>query len=941
MKLFSLILPFFSCVLLAGAVRAEVPAGLVDPAWTQGELPNGLRYFIRPNARPENRLELRLVVNAGSVLEDDDQQGLAHYLEHVAFNGTENFERNEMVRFLESLGVGFGPDLNAYTSFDETVYMLRLPTDQPEVVAKGFLILSDWAGRITMSDEAIEQERGIIIEEWRGRRGGSQRIRDLKFPVLFAGSRYAERLPIGILEVLEDFDFDRLRQFFFDWYRPDLISVVAVGDLEVEEIRGLIHQNFADLAMPENPRERPEFRHPLPGETRAGVFHDPELTSSTISLFWMMPYRPVLNEDDHRLDILEGLVTDMLNQRFSERMQQPDAPFLRASTFHGTYTRGGNAFLLFAQVDDAEGAHETAMRALLSEAESARQYGFTDAEIQRAVRRRLRAVERMVQERDTVDHVTHVREMVAHALEGLFVPGVDRDREIHLEVLAAVDPQQLQAILEGWMAAPDRVVLADGPSRDGRHALPEEAALLAVFEDVAGFELQPREEREVAETLVATPPEPGTRVSVETDEALGLETWVLSNGVRVMFKPTAFQRDQILLSAWAPGGHHGRPLADLPHARMADQAVAVSGLGTFSAVDLRNALTGRLVSLSPSLTGEQASLNGSASPQDLETLFELIYLHFTAPRVDVPAFEAHRRRVLQQVRNRLADPREVFYDTVSRTMTQHHPRLLPVTEMDVLGVDAHRAVEIFSEHFSNAAGFTFLFVGNIDPEAAEPLILKWLGGLPSTGEVPQRTPLAVEVPRHELRRTLRLGLEPISQVRMMWTSDDLVFDYPTRHAIQSMIGALQIRAREVLREEMSGTYHVSVWPSITAEPTPRVQLNVFFGCDPTQVEVLIARTRELIEEFTTELLADSYIQTVQETQRRRREVDLQRNEFWNSVIPFYEWHGEPQRTVMDLEPLVAALTAEQIRDTAARFFRVPDQAIFILMPGADAQSAGE
>lgn len=923
------------------SLAGEVPAGLTDPGWIHGTLENGLRYFIRPNAKPENRLELRLVVNAGSVLEDDDQQGLAHYLEHVAFNGTKNFERNEMVRFLESLGVGFGPDLNAYTSFDETVYRLRLPTENPETVAKGFLILSDWAGRITASDEAIAMERGIIIEEWRGRRGGPQRVRDLKIPLIFYGSRYAERLPIGDIDVIRNFDFDRLRDFYRDWYRPDTMSVIAVGHLDVEETRKRIHELFGDFTMPENAPGRPTFPLPDHEETKVGVFSDPELTSSTLAVFWKHPYDPVLDENDYRMDIRRGLVTDMLNQRLSEIAQRADAPFLRAGVYRGSYTRSTDVFMLHATVDDTPGAHTRGMRALLEETERARVHGFTDLELNRATRRRLRGMERLYNERENTEHTEFVNEMIRHALEGIFVPGIERELSIHREELPLVNPEELRAMLSEWIRPISRVVLADGPSRDGAHNLPEERELLALFDVVGESELAPWTDGLEDVPLVESAPEPGAITARSEIPELGLHEWTLSNGARVLLKPTEFKRDQVLMSAWSPRGHNHLPLEDLPHARAADNAVIAGGLARFSAVELRNLLSGQLVSIAPSLTPEQASLGGSASPQDLETLFQLVWLHFTAPREDEDAFEAFRRRRLEAVRNRLADPRQQFTDAINATMTLNHPRRIPETPGDVQSMDLSRAMEIYREAFANASDFTFFFAGAFTLEQIEPLATRWLASLPSEGPSLERPALDFPPPRHKLQATLQVGLEPISQVRMIWTSDDFVFDYPNRHAVQSMISALRIRMREVLREEMSGTYHVSVWPSFTDAPTPRAQMNIQFGCDPEQVEVLIQAVRDELARLTTEPLEESYIHTVRETQRRQREVDLSRNEFWNSVLPFYDWHGEDPRIVLDFEDYVAGITPEGVRDTARRFFNVPDQTVFILMPKEAEGEGGE
>lgn len=912
------------------------PAGPTDPAWTHGTLENGIRYFIRPNGKPENRQELRLVVDAGSVLEDEDQRGLAHYLEHMAFNGTTHFAKDEMVKYLESLGMAFGPDLNAYTSFDETVYKLRLPTDEAETVEKGYLVLSDWASEIIASDEELEAERGVIIEEWRGRRGGRARVRDQQYPVMFPESRYAERLPIGTLEVLENFEFDRLRDFYGEWYRPELMSVVAVGDLDVEETRRKIETYFADIEAPEEARERKEYTHPPHEETMVGVFSDPELNSSDVALMWKMPPMPVRNREAYLRSINASLITEMLNVRLSEKAQTSDAPFLSGGAYRGGYTRGGDVFMLYAEVEDGEGAYTRGAEVLLAEALRAARHGFTEAELARVQGRTLRELEKKVKERDTTESAVHAGEAVRHALTGEWMPGIVAELELHREWFPQVTPEKLQTLLDSWMTEENRVIMATGPSTEGETRLPSEEELRGVYDRVDPAGLEPYEEADLDRPLVAEAPEPGEVVEKEVREDLGLHVWTLSNGVRVILKPTDFKEDQILLNAWSPGGSNAYDDDRALQARVASQALSAMGLGAFSAVDLGKKLSDRMVSVSPVIGGAREGFSGGASPEDLETMLQLVYLHFQEPRRDAEAFEAMRNRLRAKVRNRLAEPRTRFRDMVSATLNLYHPRRLPMTPEEVDALDVEAVLEVIRDRFAHAGDFTFLLTGNLDPEAVEPMLAQWLGGLPAAGEDEEPTFLETGFPRHHTQRTMTAGVEPISEVHMVWFQDDVEYTYATRHEVSSLAGALRIRLREVLREEMGGTYHTSVVPDIQHRPTPRVALRIVFGCDPDRVDDLVEGVYGVVEEMKTETLEASYPQTVRETQRRRREVDMRENRFWDSVIEFYLWNDEDPGILLEFEEYVKKIDADYLRSAARRFFEVPDHAVFILKPEEDA-----
>ncbi|MEX2607736.1 MAG: insulinase family protein [Kiritimatiellia bacterium] len=917
------------CFFLMSSVFAE---GLTDPNWVSGELENGLRYFIRQNEKPEERAELRLVVNAGSILEKEDQQGLAHYLEHSAFNGTEHFEKNEMVKFLESLGMGFGPDLNAYTSFDETVYMLTVPTGDKEVLEKAFLILSDWAGRIRNTDEALANERGVIIEEWRGRRGAQARIRDQQYPVMFAGSRYADRLPIGKLEVLQTFEFDRLRDFYRDWYRPELISVVAVGPLDVEQTREWIEQYFADLTGPEHPPERGAFEHPPHEDTQVGTFSDPELTSASVTLIWKHPPEVIRSEEDYIQDIHSSLAIDMLNQRLQELTQRGDAPFLQGGAYQGSYTRGGSVYYLYASVKDESRAYVEAARALLRESERALRHGFSEGEFNRAVSRRLRSLEQAYNERDTTESGNIAGEAVEHALTGIFVPGIERELEINRRVLPEIELEAIQSLFTTWIRDENRVIMATGPAQEDGTRLPEKEGLLAVYESIGNEEIAPYEDGVSGQPLVAEPPESGRIVDRESREDLGTRTWTLSNGVKVTLKPTDFKQDEILLEAWRVGGTQTASDEQWNTARLSASVASAMGMGTFSVVDLQKNLSGKLVDLTPYLNPDREGVTGFASPQDLETLLELIYLRFTAPRVDQEAFAALQNRLRESVRNRLADPKAEFSDLVNQSLGLHHPRTRPLELEDVDALDPEEALAFFQSRFGNAHGFHFLFTGTIDPESFAPLAEQWLGALPAVEYAINPDYFGTDYPEYYLKRQMKKGLEPVAQVRMVWTVPSFEFNYTSRHDIHSLVAALRIRLREVLREDQSGTYHVSVWPTLEHRPTPRAQLSIAFGCDPDKVEELMESVEALIKEVRTEPLEESYAQTVRETQRRRRETDMKENSFWTYILSFYDWHNEDPGVVLEFEDYVSGVSPESLLQTADWMFDTPHRADFILMP---------
>ena len=583
-------LPFPALCQQEGVLASPGAPLPLDPRVTVGTLDNGLRYYIRTNRRPENRAELRLVVNAGSILEQDDQQGLAHLLEHMAFNGTANFEKQELVRYLESIGMSFGPDVNAYTSFDETVYMLQVPTDDPGILSTAFRILEDWAHLVSLDGEEIDKERGVVIEEWRLGRGANARIMDQQIPVLFQGSRYAGRLPIGRVEVLETFPHEALRRFYREWYRPDLMAVIAVGDFDPAWVEGMIRERFSHIPTSQDAGPRPEYEVPGHTETLFAIATDPETTGSQVAILYKQPVEDRNSLAGHRDLLVERLTAAMLNARLFELTRVEDPPFVAGGTARGRFVRTSTFVQLAALV--AEDGIQRGMEALLTEAERAARHGFVPSELERAKANLRRGLEQTFADRENQPSARFAAEYVSHFLEAQPAPGIEFELQAAQALLPTITTEEVSRVAQGWLDDRNRVVLVSSPEKPGL-AVPTESELEPVFQEVLAMEIGPYEDTTPEEPLLARVPSPGPVVEEGLVPELNLTEWTLSNGVRVVLKPTDFKEDEVLVRAFSPGGYSLSSLEDHLSAANASQIVAMGGVGAFSQVDLQRKLAGR------------------------------------------------------------------------------------------------------------------------------------------------------------------------------------------------------------------------------------------------------------------------------------------------------------------------------------------------------------
>jgi zinc protease len=886
-----------------------------DPDVLHGRLANGLTWYVRGNDRPENRAVLRLVVNAGSVLEDGDQLGLAHFLEHMAFNGTENFEKQEIIDYLERIGMRFGADINAYTSFDETVYMLEVPTDSVEMLETGLQILEEWAHRITLDSLEVEMERGVVLEEWRLGQGAASRVRDQQFPVLFRGSRYAERLPIGDPEILESFDHESLRRFYDDWYRPDLMGVIAVGDFDPEWMAARIEDRFSRIPAPPDAPQRPVYDVPGHRETLVSAVSDPELQVARVSVVWKLPPEPDGSHEDYRRGIVERTYNSMLNFRFYEITQQTeDPPFLFAGSGKGSLVRGSEAYQMQAAV--AEGETASGLERLLLEAERVDRYGFTQAELDRQKADMLRGYERAWAERENTESSTYAAEYTRAFLQGESFPGIAYEYALVRRYLPGILLDEVNHLGSDWISDTSRVLLASSPEKEGVQALTEDE-LLAVFDAamVAAGAVQPWEDDDSDRPLLAELPEGGSIVAETRHESVDVTEWRLSNGVRVLAKPTEFKADQVLFSARSPGGTSLASDEAYLSATWASSIVGASGAGELSAVEIQKQLAGKAVSVSPFIGETEEGLSGSASPADLETLFQLISLYAVAPRRDETAFGSLMSRVETAIANRGTSPEAVWSDTLGVVLAQGHPRRRPPSPEQLAEVELDEALDFYRERFADFDDFTFTFVGSFELAELRPLVERYLGSLPALQRSESWRDVGVRPPPGIERRTVRMGSEPKALTAIVFTGP---FEYSRENRL--LLGAtadvLDIMLREVLREELGGTYGASVNASPTRIPIERYGVRISYGAEPERLDELTAATFAVIDSLSVHGASDENLAKVKETRRRSRETDLKENGFWLAAISRYDRDGEPLDLILELDPLLDALTSERIAEAA-------------------------
>ncbi|HEX6626669.1 MAG TPA: insulinase family protein [Gemmatimonadaceae bacterium] len=899
-----------------------------DPAVTVGTLSNGMRYYIRENHKPEKRAELRLVVNAGSVLEDEDQRGLAHMVEHMAFRGTKHFARNQISSYLESVGMRYGPDINAFTSFDETVYMITIPTDTAAIVDKGFQILADWAHYVAFEPSQIEKERPVVIEEWRLGQGAENRMQNKWFPVLFTGSRYGERLPIGLKNVLETYKPATLRRFYDTWYRPDLMAVVAVGDFNKSTIESLIKRYLGAIPAATTARQRPLFPVPPHDSTLVSINGDKEATQSVIRLLYKQPKRYNTTEVSYRQHLVENLFGAMFNDRFSEIVQHPNPPFINAFAAQGDLVRSAESFTLSAVV--ADNGIMRGLNALLTEGERVKRHGFLQSELDRAKKDLQRGVEQAYAEREKTNSTVYAGAYVSAFLQSEPSTSIDYDLAEVKRLLPGISLTEVNKLAGEWMTDKNRVLATTSPDKPGIVA-PSAGELLLAFDAVKGADIAAYSETAPSQSLVDTDPTAGTVVSERQIKEVGITEWKLSNGVRVLAKPTDFNADQIAFTSYSAGGASLLPDASYIAASAADLIPTTSGVGKFSVIDLQKFLAGKQVSVYPSIDDLSQGISGSASLRDVDTMLQLVYLYFTQPRLDTALVNTFIGRFKGVLANRSASPEAAFSDTLQVTMAQHSPREAPVSAATLDRIDPFKSYDFYRDRFSDASGFTFVFVGNFKPDSLKPLVAKWLGSLPSRGRRETWRDTGVRPPTGVVQRVVKKGAEPKARTALVFTGP---FEYTrkNRYQLSALAELLNIKLRETLRENMGGTYGVSVSPAASREPYPAYRFTIGFGSAPERLEALTAAALAQIDSVKRFGASADYLTKVKEAALRSREVALKQNNYWLAQISTFDQNGWSLAEIPNGERLISALTSEDLKQAAIKYLRTDNYVRVSLYP---------
>lgn len=901
------------------------------PADTQAvidTLPNGLTYYVRANREPRNRAELRLVVDAGSVLEDADQRGAAHFVEHMAFNGTQRFPKHALVDYLESVGMQFGADLNAYTGFDETVYMLTVPTDTPGVLTTGLEILRDWADGITFDSAEVRKERGVVIEEWRLQQGLGTRARDKQLPVLLERSRYPNRLPIGDLATLETVEPEVLQRFYEDWYRPNLMAVIAVGDFDAAQVEQWIRTHFADLSwtFPQRPRQR--FSVPVGREMRIQVLSDPEATHSTLGLYQKRDIAPGGTLRSFRVALVRQLFGSMLYDRLFDITEQPDAPVLSVSTYQGPLVRSKAVDVLNATIRNNR--VEEGLTALLAEVRRIARFGFTPTELERAKRELLRQRERWHAEQTNTPSAQFAGDYVGHFLFGDALLDAEAEYALFRETIAAIRLGEVNARAADWNRDRDRTLLVTVPEKPDTR-VPDPNALRAAVQTARRQRVTPYVDSVPRHALLPVLPKPGRIVAERELPRIGATEWTLSNGARVILKPTDFKQDEVLFAAQSPGGTSLAPDSLFVPALTAAGVAQIGGLGDFSLSDLVKKLSGKVAGVGASIDPFYERLHGVASPRDLETLFQLAYLQFQEPRVDSAAFLVYQSRALANLENRAADPQTLLRDTLRLTLASYHPRAYPLSTTMLAQLDMERSLEFYRDRFRDAGDFTFFLVGNLTPDSLRAPVQRYLASLPSTGRREQGRDPGIRPPTGVVRKTVWAGIEPKAQTQIVF-SGRLVWDREQLYLLKAVADVLELRLRETLREDLGGTYGVSVSASASAEPYARFHLVIGFGTAPERLEELTRATFHTIQALQAQGPTPQEVHKVREAHSRARETDLRDNNFWLMQLTSYARSGWELESIATADERIRALAPEPIRQAARAYLDAANYVQVSLLP---------
>ncbi len=917
----------------AAATAQTLPNSAIpfDPAVKIGKLENGLTYYIRKNAIPEKKVELRLVVNVGSVLESPDQQGLAHFMEHMGFNGSKNFPKNELVSYLQSVGVKFGADLNAYTSFNETVYILPISSDNPEILDKGFTVLEDWAFNNSLDKNEIDKERGVVLEESRLSKGSWERFSRQYFPKLFNGSIYAERLPIGKDSILKNFKPETLERFYRDWYRPGLMAVIVVGDINPIEAERLIKAHFSAAKNPANAPARPDVIN-IPARTKpeALVLTDAEATQTALQIYnFVRPRKNVFTWADYRRTLVEELMSHLINERLRELTQKENSPFLYAYTGLSQFLKGYESFNSYAVLGDKPVS--AAIDALIAETERARKFGFLATELNRAKADMLNRTQEEFNERDKSNSSSFVYQYISHFLASSPAPGIESRYKYLKEILPTISLAEINTMAKSMPTSTNAFSLITAPSTM-KDKLPDSEGLLNMLIAASKKPVTEYKEKVIASKLLDKAPAKGSIIKESHNEKLGTTNLTLSNGITVTLKPTNFKNDQILMDAWRWGGVHKFPVADKANAENTTRVVQAMGVKDMTPTDLGKFLTGKTVTVWPYLNDNEEGIEGSSSVKDFEEFLQLTYLYFTQPRKDVSLFNSYIDKQKNSVKFIMQNPGAFFNDSINKVRYNNHPwtQLIPNTAYyDRINID--RSLAIYKQIFSNAYGMHFTFTGNIDEKAVKPLFEKYLASLPSKPMENTFTDVGLRPIKGIVEKEVRRGKDSKSTIHLSF-SGETVYTPKESMALRALTESLNIEVIEKLREEMGGIYGGGFHGYIFRRPYVGYSISSHIPCGPENVEKLTNALMELLKSAKEKGVEQKTLDKVKEGWRKQHLADMKNNDFWHRHLSHSWIEKEDPELILNYENELNALTVDDVKNAAVKYLDMNNYVKMVLNP---------
>ncbi len=900
----------------------------VDANVVYGKLPNGLTVYIRRNTEPKNRAVLYLVTKAGSVLEADDQQGLAHFTEHMAFNGTRDFPKNDLVDYLQKSGVKFGADLNAYTSFDETVYELPVPTDSAKVFIKAFNILANWAAYQSLDPKEIDAERGVVLEEERqGGKNAQERLRNQTWPVLLNNSRYATRLPIGKEDILKTFKPEAISRFYHDWYRPDLQAVIAVGDFDPHDVFELIRFNFSSMKNPDAEKPRTYYSVPPTPGTVVKIATDKEFPYTLFQMVVKHPETITKTNADFLQNIRVQLFNAMLNDRLNELMQKPNPPYLFGQSNYGSFVGRQDAFTTLAVAKPGE--LETAIKSVVAETERVRQFGFTLTELERAKQNALVGMENAYKERDKTQSAAFVEEYKNNFLTGEAIPGIDFEYNFYLNNIQKISLAEMNTMAGKFVSDQNRVILVEAPDKD-KDKLPDEKAILG-WVAAAGQGLKPYVDLTTDKPLLAKLAPAGKIVATVADSVIGTTTVTLSNGVKVIMKPTQFKNDQILVNGYSFGGTSVASDDDFISADFSSGIIGNSGIADFTQPELTKKLAGKNISVSPYISDVAQGITASTTPRDFETTMQLIYLYFTQPRKDADIWQSNISQTKSLLANRSLDPIKVFEDTIASTMSNHNFRGMVVTPERLNAATLDKAYAFYQDRFADASNFTFTVVGNFDIKVMESYLVAYLGSLPATNHKETFKNLNIRPPAGQITKTVYRGIGDKSVVELIF-SGDYDFNDANNMQMDALESILQIKLDQRLREKEGMTYSPGVKADYKKIPGGSYIFNIYFECAPANVDKLVAATMEEINNIKQSGALQADIDKFAIQDARTTQVQLKQNIFWAGYLGSASQNQQdPDAIIMHVSNL-SNVTPQSTKDAANKYLSGTNLIKLIMLP---------